>query len=56
MPLPRSLANLKWEISDDGGLQAEQAGRHDCWEYQEARFKVPAEDRALPHRTVPTPG
>jgi len=30
-----------------------QAGRHGCWKYHEARFKVPpAESGALPHRTV----
>jgi len=63
MPLSRSLAKISEKkmvgsmtMGWGPGLQTEvqgagkpQAGRHDCWEYQEARFKaLPAEDRALP--------
>jgi len=31
-----------------------EARRYSCWEHQEACLKVlPAEDRALPYRTIP---
>jgi len=46
--------DLQEEIHDAG---ESETGRHGCWKHQEACLEVlPAEDGALPHRTVPALG
>jgi len=64
VPLPRSLAHLKREISEKKWVEARldkipdaekpEAGWHGCREHQEACLAVlPGEDGALPFREVP---
>jgi len=60
MPLPRPLANLKREISEKKLVEARRwaGGRASGNNYKmpESLKVLPAEDRALPHRTVPALG
>jgi len=52
MPLPRSLAHLKREITEKKWTEARQRG---CGKFQEACLKVlPTEYGALCHRAVPS--
>jgi len=47
-------ADLQEEVQD---AEKPEAGRHGCWQQQEASLKVlPAEDGALSHGTVPPLG